>query len=515
MILFNLILIIIFSLPVLIGSTLGNAIYFFVEGEIAMMEENDKVAIENLYKALKLYPQSPTIYNAIGEVYQHQNDYLNAIENYKRAYELNQAHDLLGFKIIGLYKQIGETKKANDFLDQLLITHPQNVQLLYEKAQLHFSNENWEGLIQIYAKIYESERDEALLERMIEIGNATGIIQIVYDEILIIEPHKEDEVILLEILSQIAYSLEEYQRSILHLDNLKPMVTSNAPYLLLGDIYMKIGNYEEAKLNFEYVYNHGENNFEIMRALLICYSNLNELQREINLSKSMMDIYPEENLGFESHALSLLEDGKISDAISTLLIAKRKFPKNFSILFYLGSSYKEIGQQDDALIEFDLALKLKPESTFIWHSMALIYEDINQYETSDSLFSMILASDLHNAMDMNDYAYIISERESSTVEDFEFALSLAEKAIGLDPTNSMIMDTLGWIYFQLGDSNLALEYLQNSIENGGDNSVILEHLGDVYLKMGNVKKAQDNFNKAIILNPTDAKLKAKLEPLND
>ena len=62
-------------MPVLMGSTLGNAIDFFVEGEIAMMEENDKVAIKNLYKALKLYPQSPTIYNAIGEVYQHQNDY--------------------------------------------------------------------------------------------------------------------------------------------------------------------------------------------------------------------------------------------------------------------------------------------------------------------------------------------------------------------------------------------------------------------------------------------------------
>ena len=118
-------------------------------------------------------------------------------------------------------------------------------------------------------------------------------------------------------------------------------------------------------------------------------------------------------------------------------------------------------------------------------------------------------------MDMNDYAYIISERESSTTEDLEFALDLAEKAIDLDPTNSMIMDTLGWIYFQLGETNLALKYLQNSVEISGDNSVILEHLGDVYLKMGNVKKAQDNFNKAVMLNPTNAMLKAKLEPLND
>ena len=67
----------------------------------------------------------------------------------------------------------------------------------------------------------------------------------------------------------------------------------------------------------------------------------------------------------------------------------------------------------------------------------------------------------------------------------------------------------------MGESSLALKHLQSSIENGGDNSVILEHLGDVYLKMGNIKKAQDIFNKSVILNPGNEKLKAKLEQLND
>jgi tetratricopeptide (TPR) repeat protein len=393
--------------------------------------------------------------------------------------------------------------------------HPQNSQLLYEKAQIHYTNENWVELVQIYGKIYASDRDESLLKRMIEIGNATATIHVVYREILSIESTTQDEVSLLEILSQIAYSLEKFQAAISHLDDLKQVFDSDTAFLLSGDIFMKMGNYQDAKLNFEHVYDGGSINFEIMRALLICYSNLNEIQNEISLSKSMMDIYPEESLGFESHALSLLRNEQISDAISILLLAKQKFPENFSILFYLGSFYKQIAQYDDALIEFELAVKLQPESTIIWHSMALIYENLNQYDTSDSLFVIILASDLHNAMDMNDYAYIISERESSTSEDLQFALSLAEKAIGLDPTNFMIMDTLGWIYFQMGESSLALKYLQSSIENGGDNSVILEHLGDVYLKMGNIKKAQDIFNKSVILYPMNEKLKAKLEQLND
>ena len=147
--------------------------------------------------------------------------------------------------------------------------------------------------------------------------------------------------------------------------------------------------------------------------------------------------------------------------------------------------------------------------------MALLYEGLNQFASSDSLFTIIIASDEYNAMDMNDYAYIISQRESSTIEDLQFALTLAKKAIVLDPNNSMIMDTLGWVYFQLGETNLALKYLQSSIQISGDNSIILEHLGDVYLKMGKFKKAQDTYAKAIILSPTNAKLKSKLEFLHE
>jgi tetratricopeptide (TPR) repeat protein len=72
----------IISVQVLFGSTLGEAMHFFIEGEIALMEENEIVALKNLHKSLKLYPKSPTIYNAIGDVYQNQNDYPNALQNY-------------------------------------------------------------------------------------------------------------------------------------------------------------------------------------------------------------------------------------------------------------------------------------------------------------------------------------------------------------------------------------------------------------------------------------------------
>ena len=42
-------------------------------------------------------------------------------------------------------------------------------------------------------------------------------------------------------------------------------------------------------------------------------------------------------------------------------------------------------------------------------------------------------SDTYNAMDMNDYAYVISERIDTTPSELSYALELANQAIELDP----------------------------------------------------------------------------------
>ena len=121
--------------------------------------------------------------------------------------------------------------------------------------------------------------------------------------------------------------------------------------------------------------------------------------------------------------------------------------------------------------------------------MALVYESQKEYVKSDSLFKKILDSDTYNAMDMNDYAYVISERIDTTPSELSYALELANQAIELDPENPMILDTIGWIYFKQNKYNKALTFLQRSYKNSGNNLVILDHLGDVYLKLGNIEKA--------------------------
>ena len=495
-------------------SDFSDAIDAFIEGEIALLSGNQKLAIDKMNEAINIYPYSFTIYQTLGSIYQNQFDYLNALKYYKKSFELNNNEEL-GFLILNLYKEVGQDDSAFNFLEKLSDTFKSNSQLLYEKAQFYFRAQNWVGIINTYIEIYKLERDSEILDKIIEIGNATGTIEYIYEQLLNIDISNKDETKLQNLLAKMAYSLNQYEKAIFHLKELKKVNESNTVYLMLADTYMKLENFSKAKINLEHVFNSNPYDFELMRALLICYSSLDEKTNEIRISKLMIDSFPEESLGYESYALLLLDNKEYSNAISVLISAKKMFPDNILILYYLGTAYKQIFDNNNALEEFKQAIKLHPESQFVLHSMALIYEEMQNYRVSDSLFNKILNTDKSNAMNMNDYAYLISERKNSSRKDLEYALKLAKSANSLEPSNSMILDTLGWIHFQMGNLKIALEFLNDSVELGGENPIILEHLGDVYLKMGNIEEAKDIFFRAIELSPNNQKLKEKIESFDN
>jgi tetratricopeptide (TPR) repeat protein len=72
------------------------------------------------------------------------------------------------------------------------------------------------------------------------------------------------------------------------------------------------------------------------------------------------------------------------------------------------------------------------------------------------------------------------------------------------------LDTIGWIYFKLGDYEKAKYYIQMAVEKGGS-PVVIEHLGDVYFKLGNIDKAIEYWKKALEKNPSNEKLKEKIK----
>jgi len=101
-------------------------------------------------------------------------------------------------------------------------------------------------------------------------------------------------------------------------------------------------------------------------------------------------------------------------------------------------------------------------------------------------------------------------------ENLEQALKYIEQAVALKPEDGFIRDSLGWVYFRLGDSKRAIKELERALELVDDDPVIYEHLGDVYLQAGEVGTARSNYEKALTLQKDEEKLESvrrKIEKL--
>jgi Tfp pilus assembly protein PilF len=187
------------------------------------------------------------------------------------------------------------------------------------------------------------------------------------------------------------------------------------------------------------------------------------------------------------------------------------FPNDFRINLFLGIALNREGKNLEAVKPLEKAVSLNPTSMDALSTLALVYEAINKYDDAYRVYETALKVDSTNALILNNYAYSLSERGI----DLEKALRMAKKAVAAEPKNSAYLDTIGWIYFKLGDYKKAANYVSEalSLRTAADGSpaVLEEHLGDIYMKLGDKKQAIEYWKRALEHDPKNSSLKEKLE----
>jgi tetratricopeptide (TPR) repeat protein len=93
---------------------------------------------------------------------------------------------------------------------------------------------------------------------------------------------------------------------------------------------------------------------------------------------------------------------------------------------------------------------------------------------------------------MNDLGYLWSE----DAVHLHRALTMLQKAVSIEPENHAYRDSLGWIYYQLGQYPEAVRELEKAADVKEPDGVILDHLGDAYLKVNALGKAADAWTRA-------------------
>jgi tetratricopeptide (TPR) repeat protein len=154
-----------------------------------------------------------------------------------------------------------------------------------------------------------------------------------------------------------------------------------------------------------------------------------------------------------------LPDGKTRRKRPTAPEEGRIFPGEAEILFRLGALEDRLGRQSVAIESMRQAISLNPS-----HADAL-----------------------------NFLAYTWAERRENLPE----ALAMAERADALKPDQGYILDTVAWVYYQMGQPHKALPLLQRAVSLSRRDPVVLDHLGDVFAALERNREALDAYRQAL------------------
>lgn len=193
------------------------------------------------------------------------------------------------------------------------------------------------------------------------------------------------------------------------------------------------------------------------------------------------------------------------------LLKKQSSKERNSFLNQILPMVSRANKQDDAMIAFAKILETvspPPSNTNIQFIYALGEDKLGNYANSEKLLRSIIKSEPNNASALNALGYSYADRNVHLLE----AKSLIERAIRLSPNDPFILDSLGWVYFRLGDTSNALIYLQDSFSKLPE-AEVGAHLGEVLWSLGQPDDAEKVWRKAESINADHPTLKETLRRL--
>ncbi len=154
---------------------------------------------------------------------------------------------------------------------------------------------------------------------------------------------------------------------------------------------------------------------------------------------------------------------------------------------------------EEAVISYNNALSLQAEDAITWRSLAICYEQTGQIEPAEEAFERALELNPNDAVALNYLGYWWADEG----RNLDQAITHIQKAVSLRPGSGYFADSLGWVYYKLGQYDKAVIWLEKAIQLAPTDGIIADHLGDAYWQVGRSNEAKFKWQHALELGLTD------------
>ena len=185
-------------------------------------------------------------------------------------------------------------------------------------------------------------------------------------------------------------------------------------------------------------------------------------------------------------AAQLLIDTAFASDIKTFFDDQRRtYPSAAEQLFLLeANSLRD--WSGESLKAYDRGLTAYPQSFSLLYGRAMAHESEGQLGEMEDDLRSILAQDPDHAATLNALGYTLTNH----TQRYEEAADLIERALALSPGDPAILDSLGWVYFKLGQYSES-EALLREAHNAFPDPEVAAHLGEVLWVQGRQFEARD------------------------
>ena len=235
----------------------------------------------------------------------------------------------------------------------------------------------------------------------------------------------------------------------------------------------------------------------------------------LNAFQKAVEADPKQVVPYKILAFMYMTLGDREHAIATWQKLQSIAPDDHDLALYLGELYMEQKRYPEAASLLESAAKANPSDAIA--QMMLGTVRLRSHSTDQGLDALHKALEIDSgALMLNNVAYEMAEAGTNLPEALAYSQrSVKEEEersqkvdieniqtadLQLPFTSSNYWDTLGWIYFKMGDLARAESYLNSAWQLGQDGQVG-DHLGQVYEKEQKLPAALHTYNLALEANP--------------
>ena len=169
----------------------------------------------------------------------------------------------------------------------------------------------------------------------------------------------------------------------------------------------------------------------------------------------------------------------------------------------LAEFYRDNDRHAEAIAAYSTLIEALAEPAAedwsLFFGRAIAYERSGDWPSSEADLQTALTLSGDHPLVLNYLGYMWADQG----ERLQLALDMLQRATQARPQSGFIVDSLGWVYYRLGEFDKAAFYLERAVELEPGDPIINDHLGDSLWQVGRRMEARFQWRRALQLQPEE------------